>query len=183
MLTHTGWPAAERLDSERLILQPLTLEHAQPMVAVLADAALYSFTGGEPPTLGQLQKRYAAQAVGGPSDGTQRWLNWIVEPRGADAPVGFVQATVRAHPDGAVADLAWLIGCANQGQGLASEATGTMMLYLRAQGIATFAAFIHPDHEASNAVARRQGLRPTGQLHDGEIRWESRAPREAQPEA
>jgi RimJ/RimL family protein N-acetyltransferase len=72
-----------------------------------------------------------------------------------------------------VADLAWLIGSANQGQGLASEATRTMMRFLRGQGITGFAAFIHPDHVASQTVARHQHLHPTAQVHDGEVRWES----------
>ena len=33
-------------------------------------------------------------------------------------------------------------------------------------------AHIHPDHEASVAVARRIGMSPTGEVVDGEVRWE-----------
>lgn len=173
--------AAEELGSDRLVLEPLTVEHAAGMVAVLADHALYEYTGGEPPTLERLQHRYAAQVAGGAADGSEWWLNWIVTRRDSGAPVGFVQATVRqcaaagaAVPEGAVADLAWVIGSTNQGQGFASEATDTMLQWLRSQGITRFSALIHPDHAASNAVARHQGFAPTDQVHEGEIRWESR---------
>jgi hypothetical protein len=35
--------------TERLTLEPLRPEHADEMVAVLGDPALYEFTGGTPP--------------------------------------------------------------------------------------------------------------------------------------
>ena len=156
------------------------------MVAVLADEALYEFTGGEPPTLERLQSRYAAQVVGASADGAEWWLNWMVTRRDSGASVGFVQATVRAGTNGSVADgsvaddsvadLAWVISGPHQGQGLASEATGAMMLWLRSHGVTRFTAFIHPDHGASQAVARHQDFYPTDQVHDGEIRWESGQP-------
>ena len=41
----------EPLTSERLRLEPLTVDHAPAMVAVLADPSIYEFTGGSPPTL------------------------------------------------------------------------------------------------------------------------------------
>lgn len=43
------WPTAERLETERLILEPLRIEHAEEMVLVLGDRRLYAYTGGEPP--------------------------------------------------------------------------------------------------------------------------------------
>ena len=56
----------------------------------LADASLYEYTGGEAPGLEQLQRKYAAQAVGHSEDGSQRWFNWIVKPKDSDGPIGFV---------------------------------------------------------------------------------------------
>lgn len=70
------------LTTERLTLTPLTPADAEPMVAVLADPALYGFTGGHPPDLAALQRRYAAQSRGLAPDGTEWWLNWIVRRAG-----------------------------------------------------------------------------------------------------
>ena len=43
------------------------------MVAVLADPAIYTFTGGEPPSLARLRALYAHQATGAAPDGAERW--------------------------------------------------------------------------------------------------------------
>ena len=83
----------EPLTSERLRLEPLTVDHAAAMVAVLADPSIYEFTGGSPPTLSELTARYARQAVGHSPDGSEQWLNWVVAAR-LTTPVGYVQATV-----------------------------------------------------------------------------------------
>ena len=54
-------PAIEPIASKRVLLEPLAAEHAAEMMTVLADPSLYEFIGGRPPTLEQLQRRYAAQ--------------------------------------------------------------------------------------------------------------------------
>jgi RimJ/RimL family protein N-acetyltransferase len=44
--------------------------------------------------------------------------------------------------------------------------------WLASQGIARLSAQIHHDHTASNAVAAKLGLDPTGKLDDvGEMIW------------
>ena len=48
----------------QLLLCPLTVADAAEMVEVLADPTLYAFTGGEPPTLAELEQRYARQVAG-----------------------------------------------------------------------------------------------------------------------
>ncbi|RII89234.1 GNAT family N-acetyltransferase, partial [Clavibacter michiganensis] len=45
----------------------------------------------------------------------------------------------------------------------------------REDGVGVVRAHIHPDHAASEAVARRLGLAPTDERVDGEVRWELRA--------
>ena len=165
-------PPQEPLVSERLVLDPLVPAHAAEMVDVLADESLYEFTGGEPPSLQQLTRRYAAQVVGHSDDGLQTWFNWIVKLRDTGSAVGFVQATVDVDDDGATADVAWVINSSHQGQGIASEATQMMITWLRSMGVRRFTALIHPDHEASMGVARHQGFRRSDAVCDGEIRWD-----------
>uniref|UniRef100_UPI00374E0D59 GNAT family N-acetyltransferase n=1 Tax=Clavibacter michiganensis TaxID=28447 RepID=UPI00374E0D59 len=62
-----------------------------------------------------------------------------------------------------------------QGSGAAAECAAAMVAWLREDGVGIVRANIHPDHAASEAVARRLGLAPTDERVDGEVRWESRA--------
>lgn len=168
-----SWPKIETIMSERLRLEPLSVEHAPEMVAVLADTSLYEYTGGEAPSLEQLQRRYAVQAVGHPEDQSQGWFNWIVKAKSSYAPMGFVQATLERNGPGIVANIAWVIAPIHQGKGVASEAATAMSLWLRSKGVDSFAAYVHPEHHASMGVARNQGLHPAPRMEGVEIRWES----------
>ncbi len=159
----------EPLATGRLRLEPLTVDHAAAMVAVLAHPSLYEFTGGSPPTLEELTRRYSRQSVGHSPDGSEQWLNWVVLLREDSRPVGYVQATVV----GDEAEIAWVISPSDQGRGLASEAATAMVDWLASSGVARLVAHIHPDHTASARVGERLGLRRTDVVEDGEVRWVS----------
>jgi protein-L-isoaspartate(D-aspartate) O-methyltransferase len=79
---------------------------------------------------------------------------------------------------GRAAEIAWAVGEAWQGQGIASEAARAVVGWLERRGVATITAHIHPDHHASAKVATRAGLRPTGEYRDhegmGEQLWRRR---------
>ncbi|MHA3704866.1 GNAT family N-acetyltransferase [Jatrophihabitans sp. YIM 134969] len=159
------------LTTARLRLEPLRVDDAAEMADVLADPALYRFTGGHPPGPDSLRRRYTAQVVGGSPDGRQQWLNWIVRDLTTGAAVGFVQATVERG----TADVAWVIGSAHQGRGFATEAAAVVVDRLREQGVDVVRAYVHPGHLASAAVARAAGLVVTGRVVDGEVEWRSPA--------
>jgi RimJ/RimL family protein N-acetyltransferase len=147
------------LKSERLDLEPLRIDHAAEMVGVLADPALYGFIGGRPPAEADLVARYTRQVS------RADWLNWIVRERDTGKAIGTVQVTLR--PD--EAELAWVIATSAQGHGYATEATRAVIENLDAD---LLIAHIHPDHAASNAVARHLGLEPTADVKNGEVRWQ-----------
>ncbi|WP_241249145.1 GNAT family N-acetyltransferase [Agrococcus sp. KRD186] len=154
------------------MLDPLHVDDADAMVRVLHDAALYEYTGGEPPSVAQLRRRYTAQVVGQSPDGAERWLNWVIRLQPSGAPVGYVQATVEEEDGARTAEAAWVIGVAHQGQGCAVEAAAAMIEWLAAQHVRTVIAHVHPQHEASMRVAARLGLSRTDRSEDGEVRWE-----------
>jgi len=170
------WPESEPIISARLLLEPLSVEHAAVMVEVLADPTLYNYTGGEIPSLTVLEKRFAAQAAGHSDDGSKWWLNWVVIKRDTGTPVGYVQATVEDDGSRLVADIAWVVSPNWQGQGIASEATRAMIAWLRSHGVKRLTAHIHPNHRASIKVAQNQALHATPSQKDGETRWESQRP-------
>ena len=170
------WSAPEPIISARLLLEPLSVEHAPAMVEVLADRSLYEYTGGEIPSLAVLEKRFAAQAVGRSDDGSKWWLNWVVIKRDTGRPVGYVQATVEDDGPTLVADIAWVVSPNWKGHGIASEATRAMVAWLRSHGVDRLTAHIHPNHRASIKVAQNQAFHETSSTKDGEIRWESLRP-------
>lgn len=165
------------LETERLMLEPLRVEHAEEMVGLLADRALYAFYADEAsPTLAELRERYERQNRGRSSDGREEWHNWILRLRRSDAAAGFVQATVTGADGDRTVELAWVVGSAYQRQGLAGEAAAAVIAAMRGPGT-TVIAHIAPGHVASESVACRLGLRPTDQQHEGETRWQLDPPR------
>ena len=157
------------LQTARLDLVPLVPADAAEMVGVLADPSLYLFIGGQPPRRAELHDRYRRLAVGRSEDGSEAWHNWIVCLRPGRRAVGTVQATVStARPE---AEIAWVIGAPWQGNGYASEAALALVGWLEASGATSITALIHPDHGASEGVARRAGLLPTDLMRDGERVW------------
>jgi len=171
-MSFDDWLPETQLGSERLLLEPLRLDHAEEMAPVLDDPGLHAFTGGEPASLAQLRSRYARQVVGHSDDESRRWLNWVARRRDDGRVVGFVQATVSNDGEEQLcAEVAWVIGTAQQQRGYAQDAAQLMVEWLRQRGVRVVIAHIHPDHHASSAVARRLGLRPTGDVVNGELRW------------
>ncbi len=157
------------LVTDRLTLSPLRADDADDMVEVYADEAMFTFTGGEPMDAARLRRRYEQLEAGWNHDGSERWCNWIVRVTDFPAPVGVIQATIAA--DRSWAAIAWEIGVAHQGRGLASEAAGAVVSWLRGAGVTRITAAIHPDHVASARVATKVGLAPTHEIDDGEVVW------------
>lgn len=137
------------------------------MVSVLADPSLYEFTGGEPPSLEELEATYRFQVVGPDRDG-ETWHNWIIRLDESDEAAGFVQTTVIGNES----DIAWVVGPAWQGRGIATEAARAMCAWLIGEGTHRLVAHIHPDHVVSGRVAAAVGLAPTDEIDsDGEMVW------------
>ncbi|GAA2434221.1 GNAT family N-acetyltransferase [Streptomyces mauvecolor] len=154
----------------RLDLLPLRVAHAEEMAGVLSDPALHAFIGGAPDTPQSLRARYERLTAGSPDPGVS-WLNWVIRLRDEGCLAGTVQATVGPAPHGAVAEIAWVVGTAWQGRGVATEAARGLVEWLGRQPVREVLAHIHPEHRASAAVAAAAGLAPTDVWQDGERRW------------
>ena len=166
------------LETRRLLLEPLRVDHAEEAVDVFTDRRLHAYLGIWPETLDQLRARFARQVLGHSADGTEDWLNWMARERESGRIAGTVQSTIyRAgeHHDGVhlVAEVAWVVGREFQRRGLAVEAATEMTGWLRRSGVDGVIAHVHPDNVASIGVARSLGLQPTEIVVDGELRWSS----------
>jgi RimJ/RimL family protein N-acetyltransferase len=142
------------------------------MAPLLHDPRLHIFIGGTPPTLDQLRDRYRHQVVGRSADGSQLWFNWVLRHRDSGRVLGTLQATVSTRAAGRpCAELSWVVGAADQGQGFAKEGVLALATWLREQGVSCLVAHVHPRHLASMAVARSIGLEPSEITIGGETRW------------
>jgi RimJ/RimL family protein N-acetyltransferase len=164
---------AAPLETRRLLLEPLRVEHAAEAVTVFDDARLHTYIGAAPATYDQLRSRFARQVLGRSADGAEDWLNWMARDRTSGGIAGTVQATVH-HAESLLAEVAWVVAVPFQRQGLATEAAGTLIDWLRRHGVDEVIAHIHPDNQPSVAVARALGLHPTARVQDGELRWTSK---------
>ncbi|MET7985496.1 GNAT family N-acetyltransferase [Streptomyces sp. NPDC005281] len=163
-MPHPTEPSA----TARLELLPLRVEHAGEMAGVLSDPALHAFIGGAPHTPEALRARYERLVAGSPDPGVL-WCNWVLRERTTGSLVGTVQATVSAG----TAEVAWVVGTPWQGRGYATEAARSLVGHMLAAFPGrTVVAHVHPAHHASAAVAATAGLTATGELQDGEVRWE-----------
>jgi RimJ/RimL family protein N-acetyltransferase len=165
------WLAAEQIETARLTLEPLRVEHDEEMFGVLDDARLHDFVGGDPLTRQQLRDRYRRLACGHSPSGREGWLNWMLRERDTDALVGTLQATLTQEPAALSAELAWVVAVTAQGRGYAKEAAAGMVAWLAGHGVTRFVARIRPDQVASRAVAETIGLRPTARVIAGETLW------------
>jgi RimJ/RimL family protein N-acetyltransferase len=103
--TVDDWPLAPVLRTERLLLEPLHVDHTEEMAPLLDDPRLHLFTGGNPPTLADLRTGYEQHLTGRSAAGG-RWLNWIVRRREHGVAVGNLEAALTAHGHEFVAELA-----------------------------------------------------------------------------
>lgn len=166
---------AEPIRTERLVLLPLAVAHADEMAKVLADPALHTFIGGGPETADALRSRYAGMLAGAP-DPAVSWCNWVIRLEAESCLTGTVQATVGPSGRGRSAEIAWLVGTPWQGRGIATEAARALVGWLAGRSVHTAVAHVHPDHLASAAVAAAAGLTPTDRVQDGEVRWQAALP-------
>ncbi len=118
-----------RIETASLWLEPQLAAHAQELFAVLVDPALYEYEGEPPASVEALRRRLARLESRRSGDGATRWLNWVLRLRSSSALIGYVQASVTA--DGAAA-IAYVLGSAHWGRGLASEAVRAMCAELAA---------------------------------------------------
>ncbi|MEO7586815.1 MAG: GNAT family N-acetyltransferase [Arachnia sp.] len=167
------WRSAPTIECADLTLEPLRSEHAEEMAPALDDVALHTFIGGEPATLDQLRQIYGLQVKGVSPDGTEMWFTWVLRRTDTREAAGYVQATITEQDGVSVAEVAWVVARRHQSRGLARQAAVAMVEWLWASGAGCIIAHVHPEHQASQAIAAAVGLHPTGTLVDGEVRWTS----------
>jgi RimJ/RimL family protein N-acetyltransferase len=146
------------LHTPRLSLEPLVAAHADALYPLLADPRQLEYLDqGAPASLEALRERYRGLESRRSPDGSEHWLNWaiVLRDEGAGA-IGFVQATVRADHS---AWVAYEVGHAWWGHGIATEATRAMLDHLAAHyAVAAGMATVDRRNERSWRLLQRLGF-------------------------
>jgi len=151
-----SFPVMPTLETERLVLTPLTAEDAAVMYPELKDAELYEFMDVEPPESElQLTELYRQLEGRVSPDRDERWLNWILRKRETAEPIGFVRATIAAESLGIIA---YTVFRRFHRQGFAGEATRVVLAHLLDEGIEQFLARVSPRNEASQRLLTKVGF-------------------------
>ncbi len=156
MADHARQPLAV-LETDRLVLEPQVVAHADEMFRVLSDPAIYEFENAPPASLEALRERFRTLESRRSPNGRQHWLNWVVRRRDGGAAIGYVQATVLEDGD---ALIAYEFGSAWWGHGFATEALATAMDHLqRVYAARRIGAVFKRANGRSRRLLERVGLR------------------------
>jgi RimJ/RimL family protein N-acetyltransferase len=151
----------EVIRTERLELRPLVADDAEALEELLDDPLVNEWLG---PELADLRERFTRWERRRSPDGSKEWLNWTVRQLGVGAPVGWVQATV----SGPAAEVAYATLPSQRRRGYTAEAAAGVAGWL---DVPSVEAHVAASNDGSAGVARALGLRPTPELHDGEVVW------------
>ncbi len=112
------------LHAEGLVLEPQVAAHAQEMFVLLAEPAIHAYLDQPPPaSVELLRHRFELLESRLSADGREHWLNWVIRLE-SGALAGFIQATVC---DDGLGWIAFVLGSAHWGQGIAQRATRAAM--------------------------------------------------------
>ncbi len=116
------------MQTTRLILEPLSRDHAESLFDALRDEEIYRYIPqGPPASVEALAERYQFLEARKSPDGTEHWLNWAVRLKTDKSCIGRFQSTVRQ--DG-TALVAYEFGRSSWGQGFATEAGREVIQHL-----------------------------------------------------
>ena len=147
----------DKVETPRLVLEPLRLAHAAACYPSFAQPSLYRYIElpmpGDAP---ELRQRFAGWIKGSGRLG-ERWGNWIAIERRSGKPAGWFQATVLADH----ADIAYLVFDEFQRRGMAVEAVQALCDHLFASTpIAEIRAQTDDRNKGSIRVAVGAGFVP-----------------------
>jgi RimJ/RimL family protein N-acetyltransferase len=148
------------MQSQNLYFEPLTINHADALFSILTTPSVLAFIeAGQPPTIEEFRLEYFTRASG-PTDSTmptERWFNMAIRSKATPAPlIGRLEATGY----GKWGEVAFLLGEAWWGKGLAFEAMLWWHDYLAEIVPATeWWATVHPSNQRSIRLLMRLGYK------------------------
>ena len=145
-----------RIETERLILEPINESHAAEMTALLAHPDLHTYVPSDPPELEKLKSRYKYWESRISPEGDELWLNWVGCLKSNGKLVGHFQAGVKTSLE---ASIAYTIGKDFQRQGLAYEGLANILeLLFKKINAKSVKAWIDTRNLASINLVKKLGM-------------------------
>ncbi|RZT10057.1 Protein N-acetyltransferase, RimJ/RimL family [Duganella sp. CF402] len=150
----------QSLESERLVLAPLSDEHFPALAEINGNADVMRYIGGgRPQTLEESQAMIDRVKL--------RWqehgYSWWALLRKTDGlMVGAAVLQPIEGVTGATPEIGWRLRPDCQGQGYATEVARRIVDWARELGMPELLAVAHPDNSASRAVMERLGMQFRG---------------------
>jgi [ribosomal protein S5]-alanine N-acetyltransferase len=116
-----------QLATERLILEPLEVAHAEKLYAGLSDVALYRFIPNDPLSLDELTEKYHRILRGPRDNNVELWRNWAVRSQDSGDYIGMIETSIFPND---YAYLAYFMFASHQRQGYAREACAAVLKHV-----------------------------------------------------
>jgi RimJ/RimL family protein N-acetyltransferase len=148
----------ERLETAKLLLEPLTPADYPWVIGLYADAEVMRYIGNGPRS-----EQESRQKLDWLFDQAGRlgFGYWVVRNRKTREPLGGAMLMVRAT--GAKVELGFALARAAWGRGIATEAARALIDHaFETLDVPELEAFTHPDNAASGAVLRKAGMSEKG---------------------
>lgn len=144
------------LQSKNLHFEPLTAAHADDLFVILTTPSVLAYidSTGKPPTLEEFREEYAARESGSVSliTPTEKWFNMVIHLKAdSSKAIGRLEATSY----GEWGEVAYLLGEAWWGKGLAFEAMHWWHDYLEIVPKTQWWATVHPANQRSIRLLTR----------------------------
>lgn len=153
------------IETTRLILEPIKVDHAKEMVSVLSSPKLYTYVPQDPPNLDKLKKTYQFWSKRISPDGDEIWLNWAARLRESKRLVGQFQAGYKPEES----SIAYTIGLEFQRTGFALEAlTGIFAFLMDKMGTTIVKAWIDTRNLPSILLVKKLGMKKVDILRNAD---------------
>lgn len=157
-----------RLETHRLVLEPMEHRHAEAMFLPLQNAAIYQWISMEPPaSLDQLRDRARRIASRMSPDKLEAWPNWAVIEKDSGAVMGEINASVDLQS--ICTGFGYYFFPAYWGKGFATEAVIAGTEHLASCGIGKLTATVTVGNVASERVLEKAGFRRARLLPGNDI--------------
>jgi ribosomal-protein-alanine N-acetyltransferase len=142
--------------TDRLILEPIEIRHAEALCELFSDPDLHQFVPQDPPFLEKQKERCERWEKRRSPDGKELWLNWAARDQITQKIIAHFQAGLKE--DG-VASIGYLVARAFQKQGLAAEGLIAIFKYLKDDlGAHEVRAWSDTRNIASHRLAEKVGM-------------------------
>ena len=147
--------AAEALQTQRFVLEPIVAEHAAALFPDLLSPELYLYIPDVPPSsIQELNARFSRWSRRASAANDEIWYNYAIKWNETEEYAGTLQATVT----GVDASIAYQVFPRYWRRGIAHEACLAMLARLRADGVQRVVANVDTRNVASQALLESLGF-------------------------